>query len=457
MDKIQLLQKRKEILQQNGKKIREQINTLIDENSFVELSTFSFSKNQFYDEESRGEGVVTGFATINDYPFYIVAQNSEVLSGGVSKANCNKVAKCIEQAEKNETPIIYLISTMGVQIGEGVNVLEGLASLLLKATQLKGTIPQYLIVNGELYGQLALLSALCDFTFFVKNQSIIAPNSPAVISAEKGAQVDKNKVGGYNALTNTSIMAIEVEDLLEVKLNILKISQIIYNDVIDNNNLNDSIPALNETVDYDTLLTIFDEQSTIEVGTQCASEVKCLLGRVGGISLAAVVFEDGDGVYLNANNVRKIKDFAEYACCYGLPFVVFVNTLGLQPSMSVNNSVVLKEIGELISILDCMDTAKISLVYGKAIGLGYTLFAAKSMGYDYSYAFANAKIALFDSIQGAEIEFNGDKTNMDELARRYSDENSDPINAAKDGYIDNIIEPAFVKQYLIASLQMLLK
>ena len=97
-------------------------------------------------------------------------------------------------------------------------------------------------------------------------------------------------------------------------------------------------------------------------------------------------------------------------------------------------------------------------MYGKAVGLGYTVFAAKNMGYDYTYAFATAKIALFEDVQGAEIEFaNEKKADKAELAVRYAEENSDPVNAAKGGYIDNIIQPAFIKQYLIASLQMLLK
>ncbi|MGN0818347.1 MAG: carboxyl transferase domain-containing protein, partial [Candidatus Coproplasma sp.] len=144
--------------------------------------------------------------------------------------------------------------------------------------------------------------------------------------------------------------------------------------------------------------------------------------------------------------------------CYNLPYVTFVNTLGISPSLATNNSLVLKELGEYVNVLDCIDTAKISIIYGKAIGLGYTVFAAKSMGYDFTYAFANAKVALFDSAQGAEIEFSGVKNvDKNKLVQKYSDENSDPINAAKGGYIDNIIEPAYVKQYLIASLQMLVK
>ncbi len=179
---------------------------------------------------------------------------------------------------------------------------------------------------------------------------------------------------------------------------------------------------------------------------------------MGGIALAAVIFDGKDGVELTQQNVRKIKDFAEFASFYGLPYVTFVNTLGIKADLSTNDSVVLREVAEYVSILDCIDAAKISVVYGKAIGLGYTVFAAKSMGYDYSYAFATAKIALFDGVQGAEIEFSAEKgADKNKLAEKYADKNSDPINAAKDGYIDNIIEPANIRQYLTASLQMLLK
>ena len=196
MDKINLLQQRKQKVLQIGKDIRKDIESLIDEDSFVEFSTFSFSENEFYGEEAEGEGVVTGFATIDGYPFYIVAQNGAVLSGGVSKANCEKIAKCLNQAEKSSTPVIYLLSSLGVRIGEGVNVLEGLASLILKASQLKGTVPQYLVVNGEVYGQLALLSGLCDFTFFLEGKSVLTANSPLVISAKSGVNLKNTKWAG---------------------------------------------------------------------------------------------------------------------------------------------------------------------------------------------------------------------------------------------------------------------
>lgn len=458
MDKIRLLQSRKQKILEAGKGIRDDIASLIDADSFVELSTFSFSKNDFYGSDAEGEGVVTGFATIEDYPFYIVAQNSSVLSGGVSKANCEKIAKCLDQAEKSSTPVIYLLSSLGVQIGEGVNVLEGLASLLLKASQLKGTVPQYLIVNGEAYGQISLLAGMCDFNFFIDKKSSLALNSPVVISAQSGVNISKFDVGGANGLKNANIATFCVKNFAEIKEHILKISNFLAVPIVEEEELNGTVPSLDKKVDLKGLLKIFDEKSYVELGGAYSPEVKCYLGRIGGISVAAVIFDDENGVELNASNVRKLKDFAEFACCYGLPYITFVNTLGVKSDLKTNDSLIIRELGEYVSILDCIDAAKISVVTGKAVGLGYTIFAAKNIGYDYSYAFANSIIALFDGVQGAEIEFAEEK-NVDKqkLAEKYSDENSDPINAAKNGYIDNIIQPSFVKQYLIASLQMLLK
>jgi acetyl-CoA carboxylase carboxyltransferase component len=456
MDKLKQLQARKEQLFAAGKTIREEINKLIDEDSFVETSSFSFSKNDFYGENAEGEGVVTGFATIDGCPFYIVAQNSAVLNGGVSKANCQKIVKCLDMAEKNSVPVIYLLSSLGVQIGEGVNVLEGLAELILKANRLKGVVPQYLVVNGEVYGQIAVLAGICDFIFFINKKSVLAVNSPLVISAFNGENLTKEQIGGGEALNRTQLATFIVDDLNAVKANIVKLSSLVFDKVIDNDELNKSIPALNKKADAKTLLNVFDKDSFIELGASFTKQVRCFIGRVGGITIAAVIFDNDGGVKLSASKVRKVNDFAKFACMYNLPFVTFVNVVGLCPCKDVNNSLVLKEVGDYVNTFDYMDSPKISVVYGKAIGLGYTLFAAKSLGFDFSYAFANSKIALFDDVQGAEIEFAEDKkADKAKLAEKYADENSDPINAAKGGYIDNIIEPAFVRQYLISSLQML--
>lgn len=457
MNKISLLHTRKRKITEAGKSIRKEIDELIDKDSFVELSAFSFSNSEFYDEGVHGEGVVTGFATVGGYSFCVVAQNAAVLSGGVSKANCDKIVKCLNQAEKTSTPVIYLLSSLGVQIGEGVNVLEGLASLILKVSQLKGTVPQYLVVNGKVYGQTALLAALCDFCFFIDKKSVLAVNSPLVISAHSGRNISESEVGGANGLDKAGLTSFVAESLSGIREKVIAISDLLSTPVTDCDDLNLSLPELDKKADAKDIMSVFDKDSAVELGSAYSPEVKCVLGRIGGIAVACIVFDKDGGVELNAYNVRKIRDFAEFACCYDLPYINFVDTLGFEADLEVSNSPVLKETGEYVSILDCITAAKISVVFGKAIGAGYTLFAAKSMGYDFTYAFANARISLFDSVQGAEIEFSDEKADKNELIVRYGEENSDPINAAHGGYIDSIIQPAFVRQYLIASLQTLLK
>lgn len=455
MNKIQLLEARKAAILEAGKEIREQISSLVDAESFVELSAFSFSKNSFCETDVAGEGVVTGFATVDGYPFYVVAQNFKVLQGGVSKANCDKIVKCLDAAEKDQTPVIYLLNTHGVQVGEGVGVLEGLGKLLMRSAQMKGVVPQYVIVNGDVFGSAALLAASADAVLFIEKSSVLAVNSPFVLSAKAGKNLSKEEVGGVKALEKSGLPTVSVASMQEAKEKVVALYDILSDRMVEAD-LNVALPALNEAATAENMLSVFD--SYVELGACSCGCVKTMLGRIGGISVAAVLFDGGEeGVELKACNLAKIRSFTEYAGYYSLPLVMLCNVKGIKPTLCANNSRVMKEAVEYLEYLDTIDSGKISVVYGKAIGLGYTLFAAKSVGFDYTCAFANAQIALFDSVQGAQIELGTEGADKAALAAKYADENADPFNAAQGGYIDAIIEPQFVRQYLIASLQMLVK
>ena len=345
MDKIKLLQVRREKILEAGSDIRKSIFQLVDADSFVELSGYSFSKNDFYGEEAEGEGVVTGFATVEGYPVYIAAQNFKVLSGGVSKANCDKILKCLNLAEKNSTPIIYILHSLGVQIGEGVTVLEGLASVLAKSARLHGVVPQFTIINGEVYGQSALFAANADFNFFMK-EGVLAANSPLVISAKSGKNLSKEDVGGASALNKTNLVSFIENDIAAVREKIYKIIDILpdYNAVVVENgeDLNRACPALNGDYTAEQLIgAVFDKNSFVELGADSSPEVKCLVGRIGGISVAAVVFDGENGAELNQFNVAKINRFVEFAAYFNLPFVNFVNTVAIAANTCVNNSLVL--------------------------------------------------------------------------------------------------------------------
>lgn len=447
MDRIERLRERKAALAQANEGVYKQIAAISDEDSFVELDAFSFSGKQFYGEEAEGEGVVTGFFTSGGYPFYLAAQNFGRDLGGLTKGNCNKIARLLSAAEKNATPVVWLLSCRGVKVNEGVDVLEGVAELLSKAARLKGVAPQYAVVCGEVYGAAAAIAALADVVFFTE-EGTLALSSPLVLSARSGKNLKKEEVGGYGALKNATLPAVKVKDLEEVGAYLKTLAELFCAPVIDAE-LNDSHPAFNGKIGAAELLGLIDDG--IELGGNGVPGIRTVLGRIGGVAVAAAVF---DGANLNAQSVRKVRTLAEVSFRFGLPFVVFVDCEGFEESLEANGSAVLKEIGEYLDVLGAIDTAKIAVVTGKAVGLGYSLFAAKSAGFDYSYALAGAEISLFGAEKGAEIVYGrGDG----DLVSRYREEYADPVHAAKDGYLDNVIEPQFLKQYLVASLQMLLR
>ncbi len=446
MDQIELLKARKAALRAAGGKIREKIFELCDEDSFVELSAFSFSGKRVYGEEPEGEGVVTGFATVGGYPFYLIAQNFESDFGGLSKGNCDKIGKTLDAAEKNMTPVVWLLRSQGVKLGEGVDVLEGVAGLLAKAARLKSEVPQYAVIAGETYGAAAAIAAMADVVFFLK-EGALAVSSPLVLSAKAGKNLKKEEVGGYAALRHAGLPAVEVKDLEEVSAYLRELTEL-FGEPIRDAELNTTLPALNEKTDAAAVYSLIEDP--IELGANSSPEVKTVLGRIGGIAVAAAVF---DGVKLDPGNLAKIRRFADLAGSCGLPFVTFVDCAGVEESLAVNDSCILKEIAEYLTALDAVE-AKVAVVTGSAAGLGYSLFAAKSAGFDYTYALATSKIALFESGKGAEILCPAGEDAAERLAR-YEAEFADPVNAAQGGYLDNVIEPRLIKQYLIASLQML--
>ncbi len=433
-NRISLLRERRERLKNAGSEVRERIALLVDEDSFVELAAFSFSKDLFY-EENEDEGVVTGFATIGGYPFYIVAQNFAALKGGLSKAGCEKIAKALDAAEQRATPVVYLLHSQGVRVGEGVNVLEGIAGLLKRAAALKGTVLQFAVLEGEVYGSSAALAAQCDVVLFEKD-AVLSVASTFVLSAKAGKNLKATEVGGYLAPATASLPAVEVADLREAASVILSVSDLVGIADVEAD-LNDALPALNEKADAETLLSLLENR--VELGGNANTEVRTVLGRLGGIAVAAVVM---DGMRINAENLKKIRRFAEFACYYGLPYLTLVDCAGIETDLA-----------EYASVRGAMDAAKVSVVTGSAIGLGYTLFAAKSAGYGYVCALATAKIALFEENEGAEIECEG--ADKEKLAAYYAAETSDPFHAARGGYLDDIVEPQFVKQYVLAAIEML--
>ena len=458
MDKFDLLKQRKVQIYKSSSEIRDKISQIIDDDSFVELNTFSFSKNEFYNEEVNGLGVVTGYATIDGVSVYIVAQNGKALNGGLSKANCQKITACLKKAYENESPVVYLLESQGVQVGEGVAVLEGIASVLNASNNLKGVAPQIAIAVGDVYGSTALLFANADFSYLTGN-ACVCYTSPQVVAGSCKDVVGKDVIGGQKAVNGASSFA--VKSLKEVKESIYKIINVLPSVsglmVDSEDDYNRSCPSLNLSCDAKGVIdATFDKDTFIELNKNFASEVIVGIGRIGGISVASIIFDGGkDGVELDLNNVIKIKNFANFVNDNGLPLINFVNVKGIKADLKTCSTPVMTE--AMNALYNLSNNARISVVYGKAIGLGYSMFASRQFGNAYTFAFADAKISLLDGDAGAFVEFGTvDSSKLSELKEKYA-EVEDAFNSAKIGCVDNIIEPQFVRQFVISALQTIVR
>lgn len=458
MDKLSLLKSRKDLLHREGAETRKMISELIDADSFVELQSFGSSRNDFYGESALGEGVVTGYATIDEYPVYVAALMGNVLSGGLGAKNCKKIVNLMEKAQIANAPVVYILSSQGVLAGEGVDALEGVASLLNKAQELKGVVPQFAVMNGKVFGSATVLAAECDYVYYLKG-ACVCFNSPLVVAAKQGVSYDEAKIGGSK--NGSGLCTFSVNDISEARNGICDILSVlpgfggIYEEPDDD--ANRSAPSLNEKVCAKCLQeAVFDEGALKILNAEYAPEVITGIGRVGGYAVASIIFSGENGVELTGQNVEKIKDFLYYATDNGFPVLTFVNTLGLKPDGETNSSTALNSLSQLLCALSyASEVPAINVIYGKAIGLGYTLFASKAYGADYSFAFATSEIGVVPKEVGAEMEY-AQGANKDELKEKFAEIELDPLKAAQSGYIDDVIEPQFVRQYIISALQMLI-
>ena len=445
---MDIISKKKEILE-NSKDIRSFLNSIIDEKSFVEKCAFSFDKDGAKNEgggspaggATAAGGVITGYATISDYPFYAAACNLNVMKGGFTKVNVKKICDLLTLAKNKEnTPFLFILNTLGVKTDEGVPVLEEIAKMLRLLSEVSDIAPVFTVINGACFGVASLIVGLSDFTFFTPG-AVLASNSPFVISAKSNKNLADKDVGGAAVHgEKTNLCKFPVSGGAEVKELIVKILKNLPDFSLEGElegDINAGDKSNGESSSADIINAVFDGGSAVEISSAFAKEVKTVFGRIGGIACAGLAFENvAEGVELTNANTMKIKEFLELCIKFDLPLVNFVNAAGIKASLEEERSFIMKNITDIFRALDCIDN-KISVVYKNAVGLGYMLFAAKESGYDYTLALSDAKIALLSDKQASML-----------------DVQTDLFDIAKQGYVDNIIS-GNVKQNVFSILQMI--
>jgi acetyl-CoA carboxylase carboxyltransferase component len=464
MDKLELLEKRKREAAAKGRKIREFLSGLLDENSLIETDAFSFSEGDVYgNAPAYGEGVVTGYATIDGLPVCVAAQNAEICKGALGLRQAEKILKCQQKAEKTGSVMLSVIDTMGAKLGEGAEVLGGYAKLMAKANEMYGAVTQIAVIRGNCFGAMAYYAALHDFVFIVDG-GLVATGSPNVIaSASNGAGKNEKLFGAAAADQNGGFASVVVKDEAELKEALTRLLNLLAgeDELAENYALNTALEELN--AGYDTAVVrgqLFDEGSFFEINAGFAKNIVCGIAKIGGLSVAALLCaDDKAGILLDSAAARKASRFLRLAGRFSLPLVSMVNCAGVAASVETERTTLIGDIAALFSAVNDYEGARVAVVCGRAIGAGFIVLASKDAGFDACLAWADAVISPIGIAAGGLLAYEEQiKKAKDPISyrktveKRYADAEADPFNAAKFGAVDDIIAPAYTRPYVISLL-----
>ncbi len=461
MDYIGLLNDNTSKVLSHSQKIRDFLSDILDKDSFVETDVFMSGKSYLDGSDALGEGVITGYATLRDIPVCVVAQNAEVLGGSVNKAHANKILKCIKKSMNAEMPLISIIDSSGARLGEGVTVLEGYAEIIAAAAEQKDYAPHIAILKGNAVGLMGMYAALADFVF-MSDSSVLSAAPPLTLS-ENVSDTPQKFVGQQTYAQNSLISTIYFKAAAEIPEKIERIlgymNQSILNSGDDPNRTSDILNV--QPNEQNLLAALADASSAIELFADYTKDIKTYFVTINSIAAGLVITNNQK---FSTAALEKASAFIKMLERYDMPLVTLVDSEGISADLESEQKGLVLCGAKLMRRIALSTVPKIAVVTGSAIGLSYVSLVSKSIGFDYSLAFANARIAPISSdaaasvIYSKELKGKGEPIELrKQLAEKYRTEEMNAFVSAKEGYIDNIIEPALLRPYVASALSMLIQ
>ncbi len=471
--------------QHKAKKLtaRERINLLLDEGSFQETDKLVVHHSHDFGMEKKriyGDGVVTGYGTIEGRTVYIFAQDFTVFGGSLSGANAAKIVKIMDLAMKVGAPIIGLNDSGGARIQEGVASLGGYADIFLRNVLASGVIPQISAIMGPCAGGAVYSPAMTDFIIMAKETSNMFITGPDVIKAVTREEVSMEELGGaeaHNTLSGVAHFAAENEEhafsLVRQLLSFIPDNNLEdppereTDDPADriNEKLNAMIPDdPNQPYDIrDVIREVLDDNFFFEVQEQYAKNIVIGFGRLGGKSVAIVANQpDHLAGALDINASDKGARFVRFCDAFNIPLITFEDVPGFLPGVSQEHGGIIRHGAKLLYAFSEATVAKITVITRKAYGGAYCVMASKHIRADINYAYPSAEIAVMGPEGAVNIVYKSelDKARNPEKLRKekikeFREKFANPYIACEKGYLDEVIEPKLSRPKLIAALKML--
>ena len=455
---------------------RERITLLFDPGSFQELDQLVVHRSTDFGMEKQripGDGVVTGYGTVNGRLVYAFAQDFTVFGGSLSETHAEKIVKIMDLAVKNGAPIVGLNDSGGARIQEGVVSLGGYADIFLRNTLASGVVPQISAIMGPCAGGAVYSPAITDFILMVKKTSYMFVTGPDVIKTVTHEEVTKEKLGGadtHNQISGVAHFAAESdEDCLATIRELL--SYIPSNNLDDppHEKTSDDVNRVDASLDNfvpenpnqpyemrDLIKTIADEEHFLEVHQHFARNLVVGFIRLNGYPVGVVANQPAylAGV-LDINASRKGARFVRFCDAFNIPLLVLEDVPGFLPGTDQEYGGIILHGAKLLYALAEATVPKITVITRKAYGGAYCVMNSKHIRADMNYAYPTAEIAVMGAEGAVNILYKASPDNRQAKIAEYKEKFANPYIAAERGYVDEIIEPRFTRRKLITAFAML--
>ncbi|OJW24665.1 MAG: methylmalonyl-CoA carboxyltransferase [Planctomycetales bacterium 71-10] len=460
---------------------RERIELLVDPDSFEEWDMFKGHRCTDFgmaDQVIPGDGVVTGYGTINGRLVFVFSQDFTVFGGSLSEAHAEKICKVMDKAMDVGAPVIGLNDSGGARIQEGVASLGGYADVFLRNVQASGVVPQISLVMGPCAGGAVYSPAMTDFIFMVKDSSYMFVTGPDVVKTVTHESVTAEELGGATTHTTKSGVA----DLaFEDDVAALMMTRRLFTFLPSNNRESPPVvptedPADREEPSLDSLvpddpnkpydvrelvLKVVDEWDFFELAPDHARNIVIGFGRVGGRSVGFVANQPLVlAGCLDIKSSIKAARFVRFCDAYNIPIVTFVDVPGFMPGTSQEYGGIIKHGAKLLYAYAECTAPKVTVITRKAYGGAYDVMSSKHLKGDVNFAWPSAEIAVMGPKGAVEIIFRDEKKDPAKIAareREYREKFANPFIAGHRGFVDDVIMPRETRGRIARSLEMLRK
>ncbi len=457
---------------------RERLDLLLDEGSFTELEPFVIPHNDPDEKALLGDGVVTGYGTVDGRTVYVYAQDFTVHGGALGEMHSRKICRAMDLAAANGSPIVGMLDSGGARIQEGVRSLGGYAEIFKRNAQYSGVVPQISLILGPCAGGAAYSPAVTDIIIMVEKQSFMFLTGPQVIKTVTGEETDFESLGGAQVHLNLSgtahFMTKDEQAALALARYVLGYlpSNNVDNapfassndDPMRRSELLNSLVPMDPGMPYNmhsAIEAIVDRGSFLELQSGFARNAVVGFGRFDGMPVGIIAQEPSvmAGV-IDIDAADKICRMVRFCDAFNLPVVTFVDSPGFLPGVSQEHRGIIRHGAKVLYAYSEANVPKISIVTRKAYGGAYVVMSSKYLGTDINFAWPSAEIAVMGPEGATNILYRKELAKADDpeaererLVAEYRQRYLNPYAAAQAGYVDDVIEPAETRPKIIKALR----